>query len=465
MPPLLLSSLKVAVIGGGAAGLVAARELCREGHKEVVVFERGFQVGGTWVYTPEVESDLLGLDPSRTIVRSSLYDSLRTNLPRQVMGFRDYPFTTTARPHRDSRRFPGHQEVLRYLDEFASEFGLNELVRFQTEVRHVGLEGDESGSEVVEKYDAVVVCNGHFTEPRIAEISGVEQWPGKEIHSHNYRTPEPYRDQVVILIGNSASAADISRGHRSCCKRSSHCIKVNAQWSMRQDSLVLIICGFIPMIASAHEDGMVAFQDGSKVLADVILHCTGYKYHFPFLHTNGVVTVDDNRVGPLYKHVFPPSLAPWLSFVGIPWKVVPFPLCEFQSKWIAGVLSGRIALPSQEKMMEDIEALYSTMEAAGIPKRYTHNLGDYQFEYNDWLAAECGCLPTEEWRKQMYSAAWRNRRAQPETYRDEWDDEELIPRAEEDFVKYLKGDRPRRKSNAGQESNPGATSIAGAFVR
>jgi len=35
------------------------------------------------------------------------------------------------------------------------------------------------------------------------------------------------------------------------------------------------------------------------------------------------VTVDDNRVGPLYKHVFPPALAPWLSFVGLPWKVVP----------------------------------------------------------------------------------------------------------------------------------------------
>lgn len=48
-----------------------------------------------------------------------------------------------------------------------------------------------------------------------------------------------------------------------------------------------------------------------------------YKYDFPFLETNGVVTVDDNRVGPLYKHVFPPALAPWLSFVGLPWKVVP----------------------------------------------------------------------------------------------------------------------------------------------
>lgn len=34
------------------------------------------------------------------------------------------------------------------------------------------------------------------------------------------------------------------------------------------------------------------------------------------------MTVDDNRVGPLYKHVFPPLLAPGLSFVGLPWKVI-----------------------------------------------------------------------------------------------------------------------------------------------
>jgi len=46
-----------------------------------------------------------------------------------------------------------------------------------------------------------------------------------------------------------------------------------------------------------------------------------YKFHFPFLQTNGNVTVDDNRVGPLYKHVFPPLWAPCLSFIGLPWKV------------------------------------------------------------------------------------------------------------------------------------------------
>ncbi len=50
-----------AVIGAGAAGLVAARELVFEGH-HVTVFEKGSSTGGVWVYTDEVEApDLLGM--------------------------------------------------------------------------------------------------------------------------------------------------------------------------------------------------------------------------------------------------------------------------------------------------------------------------------------------------------------------------------------------------------------------
>ncbi|XP_057977938.1 flavin-containing monooxygenase FMO GS-OX-like 4 [Malania oleifera] len=439
-PPL---SRSVAVIGAGAGGLVAARELRREGHK-VVVFERADQVGGTWVYNPLTESDPLGLDPSREIVHSSLYASLRTNLPRESMGFRDYPFVAVESKERDSRRFPGHREVLFYLRDFARDFGLCELVRFETQVSHVGLAEDgrwtvksrrsRGGDDEDEIYDAVVVCSGHYTEPRIAEIPGINKWPGKQMHSHNYRTPEPFQDQFVILIGSSASAVDISGDIAGVAKE----VHVATR---SDDAFGVHSCykniWFHSMIESAHEDGNVVFQDGSMVHADVILHCTGYKYHFPFLETNGIINVDDNRVDPLYKHVFPPALAPRLSFVGLLWKVIPFPLFELQSKWIAGILSSRIALPSQEEMMRDVESFYLKLEASGIPKRYTHNISSYQFEYNDWLAAESGCAVSEEWRKQMYDAVGKNRHQRPVTYRDEWEDQHLIFKAHEDFAKLL----------------------------
>lgn len=441
-----LASRHVAVIGAGAAGLVTARELRREG-LSVVVFEGADQVGGTWVYTPRVESDPLGLSPIRATVNSSLYRSLRTNLPRECMGFRDFPFVSRDDPDRDPRRFPGHREVLMYLKDFTREFGIAELVRLETEVLRVGLvEGSKwkvisrrrgrDETSVDEIFDAVVVCNGHFTEPRVAEIPGMSKWPGKQIHSHNYRVPEPFQDQIVVLIGSSASAVDISREIADVAKEVHIAARTFVDGTFGKqtgyDNMWLH-----PMIESVREDGTVYFQDGSFILADVILHCTGYKYDFPFLETDGFVTVDDNRVGPLYKDIFPPVLAPWLSFVGLPWKVIPFPMFELQSKWIAGVLSSRLTLPSQQEMMEDVEAFYSALEVSGTPKRYTHNMGGgTQFEYNAWLAAHCGCPADEEWRKQMYYSTSKNRSARPGSYRDEWEDHHLVLQAHEDFIDY-----------------------------
>lgn len=184
------TSRHVAVIGAGAAGLVAARELRREGHS-VVVLERGSQIGGVWAYTSEVEPDPLSLDPNRPVVHSSLYKSLRTNIPRECMGFTDFPFAT--RPHdgsRDPRRHPAHTEVLAYLRDFAKEFDIEEMVRFETEVvkaEQMAAEGEERGKWKVESrssdgianeiYDAVVVCNGHYTEPRHALITGNKEKP------------------------------------------------------------------------------------------------------------------------------------------------------------------------------------------------------------------------------------------------------------------------------------------------
>ncbi|KAL2921035.1 Flavin-containing monooxygenase FMO GS-OX5 [Bienertia sinuspersici] len=154
-------------------------------------------------------------------------------------------------------------------------------------------------------------------------------------------------------------------------------------------------------VKRAHGDGRVSFKDGSEVLADLILHCTWYKYHFPFLHTGGTVNVDDNRVGMLYNHVFPLTLVLGLSFVGVLSFVLTFFVAEPQSKC---VLSGWISLPSEEKMMEDIEAFYFELEAKGVLKHYTHRIHGFKlpfglFEYEDWLVVQSRSPLNEEWRK------------------------------------------------------------------
>ncbi|CAI9105778.1 OLC1v1004791C2 [Oldenlandia corymbosa var. corymbosa] len=322
----MVMPIKVAVIGAGAAGLATARELKRQGH-ELVVYEKSHEVGGIWAYDDRVESDPLGIDPKRQIIHSSLYASVRSTIPKEIMGFSDYPINVRDK-NGVIENFPYHEEILQFLKNFAKEFGLLELIQFSTEVVRVE-QTTENGPWVVEArhqrnpmtivnskklYDAVVVCNGHFTQPKLAELP-VLKWPGKQIHSHNYRVPEPFRDQIVIVIGDGPSAQEISSEISKVAKEV-HLVS-------RKSGVVLKkMEGFDnlwqhPKIVYCSKNEEVSFQD-LTIHADAIIYCTGYKYSVPFLNTNGYIAVEDNRVGPLYKHVFPPQLAPSLSFVGIP---------------------------------------------------------------------------------------------------------------------------------------------------
>ncbi|CAM0871205.1 unnamed protein product [Alopecurus aequalis] len=441
-------SLHVAVIGAGAAGLVAARELRREGHAPVV-FERAAGVGGNWLYDVALADQPLGVAG----VHSSIYASLRTNLPRECMGFLDFPFVagTMGSYSKDPRRFPGHEEVLRYLEAFARRFDLHGLVRLETEVVSVHRDATSAGWKVSystklagsgseqevqeEEFDAVLVCNGHLNEPRLADIAGIEGWPGKQMHSHSYRVPDSFHGQVVVVIGYAPSGHEISREIAGVAKEV-HVARRSPATSETQ-STARANLWLHPMIEHAEEDGSVVFQDGCRVKADVILHCTGYKYNFPFLGDDAGISFDDNRVGPLYQHVFPPHFAPHISFIGLHVKNLLFLLFQLQSNWVAGVLSGRIELPPQEEMMKHVADFYLEMEAGGCPKRNTHSLGACTYEYEDWVADQCGQERIEEWRKEMFGAGLKNFFVyRPESYQDEWDDGHLLPQAHRDFAKY-----------------------------
>ncbi|RLN20002.1 hypothetical protein C2845_PM02G20460 [Panicum miliaceum] len=266
------------------------------------------------------------------------------------MGFSDFPLAGRVFAG-DARAFPGHREVLAFLDAFAEESGVAARVRLRAEVLRVRPRGQgqrerwvvawrgEDGEVAEEVFHAVVVCNGHWTVPQVAEIRGIDNWRGKQMHSHNYRVPEPFRDQNVVVVGMGASGTDIA-------------------------------------------------LEVSHVAKEV--HITSrYHYHFPFLDLGGLA-VDDNRVGPLYNHVFPPKYAPNLSFIGLPIKTIIFQSVELESKWVAAVLSGRATLPGEEDMMAAVREHYRQMEEAGRPKRHTHVIMPNWEEHLNWLADQVG---------------------------------------------------------------------------
>lgn len=167
-------SKHVCVIGAGPSGLVSARELKKEGHT-VTVLEQNYEVGGQWLYDPNVEFE----DPMS--IHSSVYASLRLTSPREIMGFSDFPFI--AKKGRDMRRFPGHSELFLYLKDFCQWFGLREMIRFNTRVEYVGMENmkwivrskEKKSEKIIEEiFDAVVVATGHYSKPRMPVIKGIQ---------------------------------------------------------------------------------------------------------------------------------------------------------------------------------------------------------------------------------------------------------------------------------------------------
>lgn len=58
---------------------------------------------------------------------------------------------------------------------------------------------------VVESFDAVMVCNGHYFQPRTPKISGQEVFAGEQLHSHDYRIPEVFNGKTVVVLGAGPS--------------------------------------------------------------------------------------------------------------------------------------------------------------------------------------------------------------------------------------------------------------------
>ena len=47
--------------------------------------------------------------------------------------------------------------------------------------------------------DAVMVCNGHYTEPKLASLPGQDAFPGLLMHTHNYRSPHPFTGKLFTI--------------------------------------------------------------------------------------------------------------------------------------------------------------------------------------------------------------------------------------------------------------------------
>ncbi|KAG9341620.1 hypothetical protein JZ751_018681 [Albula glossodonta] len=302
--------LRVAVVGAGAAGLCAARHILSrtDAFAPPVVYELTKHVGGTWVYEEQVGSYDNGLP-----IHSSMYRDLKTNIPKEVMSFPDFPFEEQL------PSFVHHTEVRKYLDKYCDHFQIRDNIQFSTAVDSVkpvqvkegwrGLAWDVTTSDgisrsksVTERFDAIMVCNGH-----------------------DYRTAEPFSGKSVVLLGAGLSGLDIAM------ELSGVDAKVILSHSQRP-----LTCPLprgvqqAPPVKRILEDGAVQFQDGRLAKPEIFLFCTGYNFTYPFLDSKLGLRVREHLVFPLYKFLLLPAF-PSLFIVGICRAICPFPHFHCQS--------------------------------------------------------------------------------------------------------------------------------------
>ena len=182
---------RTCVVGAGPAGLAMTRALMRHG-LEFDCFERHDDVGGIW-------------DQSNP--GSPMYDSAHLISSRGLSGFHGYPMPE------EMPDYPRHSQVLAYLRDFATAYGLRERITTSTEVvqaqpdPHDGWRVTLKGGDT-RHYDNLICANGTAWSPNRPELEG--EFSGEMIHSSEYRSTEGFTGRGVLVVGAGNSGVDIA---------------------------------------------------------------------------------------------------------------------------------------------------------------------------------------------------------------------------------------------------------------
>ncbi len=355
-----MTQKRIAILGAGPSGLAqlrafeAARKAGVKNLPEIVCYEKQNDIGGMWNYTWRT-----GLDKNGEPVHGSMYRYLWSNGPKECLEFADYSFDKHFNQPIPS--YPPREVLKDYIMGRIDKRAIFKYIRFESPIRWVTYDEDtekfivtvmnhKSGEQETEEFDYVVVATGHFSTPNMPYYDGLEQFPGRVLHAHDFRDALEFEDQDVLLIGSSYSAEDIGS---QCYKYGAKSVTI----SHRGDPMGFNWPeGIKERALLTHIEGSVVhFSDGTSQSFDAIMMCTGYLFHFPFLpdelrlQTHNCLYPDN-----LYKGIFFQQ-NPKLIYLGMQDQWFTFNMFDAQAWYARDVMLGNKTLPEAEDRLADMK--------------------------------------------------------------------------------------------------------------
>ncbi|WP_297733060.1 NAD(P)/FAD-dependent oxidoreductase [Mycobacterium sp.] len=180
----------VAVVGAGMSGLCVAIALLRSGIRDVIIYEKADEVGGTW--------------------RDNTYPGLTCDVPSRV-----YQYTFATKPNWTHMFSPG-REIQAYFRGVAEQFALRDRIRFGTEIVGARFEGgrwvlrSDAGDESA--VDFLISATGVLHHPRMPSIAGLGDFGGHVFHSARWDHSAPLPGRRIAVIGNGSTGVQLVCG-------------------------------------------------------------------------------------------------------------------------------------------------------------------------------------------------------------------------------------------------------------
>ncbi len=376
---------KIAIIGSGPCGLSILRSFQQAEQKgdkipEIVCYEKQEDWGGLWNYSWRTGSDQYG-DP----VPNSMYRYLWSNGPKECLEFADYSFDEHFGQPIPS--FPPREVLHEYILGRAKKADVKKLIKFNTQVNNVVFNENKFEITSTNKkenkvskdfFDYLIVATGHFSVPYIPEYKGMNSFPGRILHGHDFRDAEEFRNKNVVVLGSSYSAEDIAL---QCYKYGASSVTIGYRnnpmgfkWPEGMKEVHYL---------DKLEGNTAIFKDGHTQNIDALILCSGYLHYFPFLEDN-LRLKTNNRLYPpkLYKGIV------WqdnhkLIYLGMQDQFHTFNMFDCQAWYARDLIMGKIKMPSDSEIQDDINKWVNKEEKLEDPIQMI----DFQTEYTKDLYA------------------------------------------------------------------------------